>query len=74
MPAFPPSPTSPASDSSSSMAPRRNRPVTPKRDADLSALLTEAHKTQLVALVTTIMDAMEAQIVRNFGSELPRRR
>jgi hypothetical protein len=44
------------------------RPNTPKREADLSSLLTGSEKNELALLVTKITDTMQKQISHGFDS------
>ncbi len=48
-----------------------SRPATPKREADLSALLTLAQRADLILLVTTTTDIMQQQTTRVFGPPSP---
>jgi len=69
-------PTSPLTGSPVTMAPRNSqrnagRPATLRREADLSALLTPAQKTELIAVVTAIMDTMQQRVVCIFDASAP---
>ncbi|KAK1754307.1 DUF726-domain-containing protein [Echria macrotheca] len=58
-----------AGDSSADMAPGgRPRPNTPKRDVDLSSLLTVPEKTELVLFAGKVTDSMQKQIIQVFDS------
>jgi len=65
-----PSPPSPGSDSSGTMpgrnSQRGSRPITPKREADLSSLLNAFQRTDLITLTTAITDTMRQEILRMF--------
>lgn len=62
-------PTAATGDTPSEMPPNgRQRPNTPKRDVDLSILLTHSEKTELVSFVAKVTDNMQRQIVHVFDS------
>lgn len=65
-----PSTSTPTSDDNSSeMAPGgRQRPVTPKREADFSALLTQGEKSELISLINKVNDHLQKQTTQLFDS------
>ncbi|KAK0740581.1 hypothetical protein B0T18DRAFT_418280 [Schizothecium vesticola] len=65
----PKQPAAATGDTPSDMPPNgRQRPNTPKRDVDLSVLLTASEKTELVSFVAKVTDNMQRQIVHVFDS------
>lgn len=62
--------TQPATeDNTSEMAPSgKPRPHAPKRDVDLSSLLTFAEKTEMVAFVARVTDTMQKHLTQVFDS------
>lgn len=64
----PPKQTTPG-ETTADMAPGgRPRPNTPKRDVDLSALLTPVEKTELALFIAKVTDTMQKHIVHVFDS------
>ena len=64
-----PATTTATGDTTSEMPPNgRQRPNPPKRDVDLSALLTAPEKAELVSFVAKVTDNMQRQIVHVFDS------
>ncbi|KAK4209520.1 hypothetical protein QBC37DRAFT_377958 [Rhypophila decipiens] len=65
----PTSQQSPSDEHSSEMAPGgRQRPITPKREADFSSLLTAGEKTELLSLINKVNDHLQKQITQVFDS------
>ncbi|KAK5661435.1 hypothetical protein OQA88_11336 [Cercophora sp. LCS_1] len=59
----------PTSDTTTEMPPGgKHRPTTPRRDVDLSSLLTYGEKVELVSLIKRITDVMQKHITQIFDS------
>ncbi|KAM7200549.1 Protein of unknown function (DUF726) domain containing protein [Naviculisporaceae sp. PSN 640] len=61
-----PSNSTASDDNSSDMAPGRQRPITPKREADFSSLLTQGEKSELISLINKVNDHLQKQITQLF--------